>query len=58
MNKETIITFNDQEDKAYIFSSQKSWMNKIKKVKGWYKVGDGVEVEVPKSAIKFPSLDE
>lgn len=52
---ETIISFNEQEDTANIFSCSAAWMSKIKRVKGWRESGHGVEVDVPKSWIKFPT---
>ena len=53
--RETIITFNDAESTANVFSSSESWMKRIKKIKGWRECGDGVEVTVPKSSIQIKS---
>lgn len=50
---ETIISIVDGEKKANIWSNSSSWMNKIKKIKGYRESGDGLEVDVPKEFIKL-----
>ena len=50
--RETIITFNDADKTANIYSTSQTWINKIKKFDGWRENGPGVEVDVPKKWIR------
>lgn len=50
--KETIITFNEAEATANIYSVSDVWIRKIKKIKGHRKFSMGYEVDVPKNWIK------
>ena len=54
LERETIITFNEAEKTAHVFSLSKSWMSRIQKMEGAKPCGEGWEIEVPKSWIKFP----
>ena len=54
LERETIITFNEAESTANIFSTSQPWINKIEKIPGCRRVGAGYEVDIPKSWIKFP----
>lgn len=51
--KETIITFNEAEDTANIYSTSDVWIRKIKAIKGSRKYSIGYEVDVPKSWIRL-----
>lgn len=50
--RETIITFNDAESLANIWSNSPSWVNKIKKL-GGEPYGSGYSVNVPKNLIEI-----
>lgn len=53
VEKETIISFNSSTEPANIFSADPAWVQKIKKLPGARKCGDGMEVDIPKSWIKI-----
>lgn len=52
IEKETIITFNEAEATANVYSTSDVWIRKIKKIKGHRKFSIGYEVDVPKNWIK------
>lgn len=53
LEKETIITFNEEEKLANIYSCSPAIITKIKKVKGSYEIGGGMAVDVPKNCVKI-----
>lgn len=52
IEKETVITFNEAEATANIYSTSDVWIRKIRKIKGHRKFSIGYEVDVPKNWIK------
>lgn len=52
LEKETVITFNEAEATANVYSTSDVWIRKIKKIKGYRKFSIGYEVDVPKNWIK------
>lgn len=49
--QETIINFSAADKTANIYTTDPTWIKKLEKL-GATKLGDGVEIDVPKSWIK------